>query len=150
MQIKSLETPINIISVSNHFEAKTTKCLIWSSPEQLVSTFRSNVWIAILLLTLFIALVKSGLQYKFSKLKMLSCLGFYWTTFIAILGGKPTPTPIDSKKSYKLIVFVSLLSGVLIWMFYRSFIIASLSVQVKEYPFNDMESLSKTKWRYAC
>ena len=32
MQIKSLETPINIISVSNHFEAKTTKCLIWSSP----------------------------------------------------------------------------------------------------------------------
>ena len=35
-------------------------------------------------------------------------------------------------------------------MFYRSFIIASLSVQVKEYPFNDMESLSKTKWRYAC
>ena len=23
-------------------------------------------------------------------------------------------------------------------------------MQVKEYPFNDMESLSKTKWRYAC
>ena len=32
MQINSLEPPTNIIRVSNHFEAKTTKCLIWSSP----------------------------------------------------------------------------------------------------------------------
>ena len=101
---------------------------------------------AILLMTLTIALVKAALQYKFSKLNVLSCLEFYWTTFIAIFGGKPSGTSIDSKKSYRLIVFVSLLSGVLIWVFYRSFIIASLSVQVKEYPFNDVESLSETKW----
>ena len=33
MQINSLETPKNMIHVSNHFEAKTTTCLIWSSPD---------------------------------------------------------------------------------------------------------------------
>ena len=112
-----------------------------------ILVFRSDVWIVILFMTLVIAMVKSMLQYRFSKLKLKNCFGFYWTTFIAIFGGKASGTPIDSKKSYKIIVFVSLLSGLLIWMFYRSFIIASLSVQVTEYPFKDIESLSKTKWR---
>ena len=108
---------------------------------------RSDVWMIIFCMTFTIAMVKSVLQYKFSKLYLMNCFGFYWTTFIAIFGGKPSGTPIDSKKSYRLIVFVSLLSGLLIWMFYRSFIIASLSVQVTEYPFKDIESLSKTKLR---
>ena len=73
---------------------------------------------------------------------------FLWTSFIAFFGGKPTATKIDSKKSYRSIIFISLLSGSIVWIFYRAYLTAELAIRIKKYPINDMESLSKTDWRY--
>ena len=72
---------------------------------------------------------------------------FLWISFIANFSGKPTATKIDKKKSYKAIVFTSLLSGVLIWISYRSMLSAAFSVTYKIYPFDDMESFARTDWR---
>ena len=102
----------------------------------------------ILATALVFAVFKSCLLLGFSKLKIINVLGFFWYTFIANFGGKPIPTSIDSRRTYKMLVFTSLLSGVVVWIAYRSFLTAELAVEIKKYPFSDFESLSKTNWRY--
>ena len=92
-------------------------------------------------------LIKSSISYKFSQLKILNIFGFLWYSFTVYFGGKPSGTAIDSKRIYKFIVFVSLLGGTIIWISYRSFLTAVMSVNIKKYPFNDMYTLSKTDWR---
>ena len=62
----------------------------------------------ILATTVVIALIKSGLLFKFSKLKFINILGFLWYTFTAYFGGKPAATTIDSRRTYKAVVFTSL------------------------------------------
>ena len=90
---------------------------------------------------------KSSISYKFSKLKLSNIIGFLWYSYIVYFGGKPSGTAIDSKRTYKFIVFVSLLGGIIIWIAYQSCLTAKLAVDIKKYPFNDMHSLSKTNWR---
>ena len=102
----------------------------------------------ILSTTLVFASLKSMLLLKYHQLKLLNFLGFVWTSFIAHLGSKPKETLIDSKKSYKVLVFISLVSGMVVWIAYKSFLKAEFAVSLKKHPFNDMESLSKTDWRY--
>ena len=109
---------------------------------------RFDLWIMILCTSLVFATFKSGLLMIFHKLKISNIFGFIWTSLNVYFGGKPSNTSIDSRRTYKAVVFVSLLSGVIIWMAYRSFLTAELSVIIKKYPFNDLESLSKTNWRY--
>ena len=101
----------------------------------------------ILATTLVFASLKSMLLSKYYQLKLSNILGFVWTSFIAYLGSKPKETQIDSKKSYKVLVFVSLLSGTVVWIAYKSYLKAEFAVSLKKHPFNDMESLSKTDWR---
>ena len=90
---------------------------------------------------------KSSISYKFSKLKLSNIIGFLWYSYIVYFGGKPSGTAIDSKRTYKFIVFVSLLGGIIIWISYRSFLTAELAINIKKYPFTDMYSLSKSNWR---
>ena len=90
---------------------------------------------------------KSSILYKFSLLKISNVFGFLWYSSTVYFGGEPSGTAIDSKRPYKLIVFISLLGGIIIWISYRSFLTAVLSVNIKKYPFNDMYTLSKTDWR---
>ena len=61
-------------------------------------------------------------------------------------GGKPSVSNIDTFSSYKFLVFTSLLSGLIIWISYKSQLTAKFSVDLKKYPFTDMESLSKTNY----
>ena len=70
-----------------------------------------------------------------------------WTSFSGFFGGKPTPTPIDKKSSYKTMIMATLLFGTVIWVAYRAHLNAELAVYEKKYPFDDMESFSKTNWR---
>jgi len=61
-------------------------------------------------------------------------------------GGRYFPLKIDMPNSYRSLVFTSLLGGVVIWMFYRGQLTSKLSINLKKYPFNDLESLSKTNY----
>ena len=92
-------------------------------------------------------LVKSSILYKFSQLKISNVCGFLWYSSTVYFGGEPYENAVDSKRTYKFIVFVSLLGGIIIWISYQSCLTAKLAVDIKRYPFKDMYSLSKTNWR---
>ena len=70
-----------------------------------------------------------------------------WTAFSGFLGGKPSPTPIDSNSYYRVTILVTLLCSTVVWMAYRAHLSAELAISQKKYPFYDMESFSKTNWR---
>ena len=109
--------------------------------------YRLELWFMIVIFTLAIAIFKSGLKHKFDQLKIKHFLGFIWTSFIAYVGCKPNSTTIDSRRSYKTTVFVSLLGGMIVWMDYKSSLKAQFAVTIKKYPFQDLQSLSQTNWR---
>ena len=111
-------------------------------------TNRVDLWIAIIISSVAYAVLKSVLLMIFHKLKLSNIFGFIWTSLIIYCGGKPNKTSIDTRKTYKAVIFISLLGGAIIWMAYRSYLTAELSVILKKYPFNDLESLSKSNWRY--
>ena len=112
-----------------------------------VTYFRFDLWIMTLILTLVIGFFKTGILLVFSKMKALEIICLFWTSLTACLGGKPASTTIDSMKSYKMTVFTSLLSGLVIWIAYRSHLTAELSVVINKNPFDSLEELSKTNWR---
>ena len=114
---------------------------------QETNSFRSELWLMILISTFIIALCKTSIMMLFSKINPLEIICFFWTSFTACLGGKPASTTIESMKSYKMTVFTSLLSGLVIWIAYRSHLTAELSVVIHKNPFDSLEELSKTNWR---
>ena len=116
-----------------------------------IAPFRYDLWCMVIIISIAIAAIKSLILYfTENSILLLDGICFLWTSFIANFSGKPTPTKIDKKRSYKAIVFTSLLSGVLLWISYRSMLSAALTVTYKKFPFDDMESFSRTDWRYIC
>ena len=61
-------------------------------------------------------------------------------------GGKPLTSNINHTNNYKTIMFSALLSGLVIWISYRASLTSELSVVFKKYPFNDLDSLSKSNY----
>ena len=55
--------------------------------------------------------------------------------------------PIDAVSSYKTTIVATSLCGTVVWMAYRAYLNAELALIEKKYPFDDMESFSKTNWR---
>ena len=113
-----------------------------------VAPFSVNLWMIILLSTFITAIMKTISMTCYQQpIGFLDWIAFMWNSFIAIFGGKPSHTKIDSNLGYKMIVFSSLLGGSIIWICYRSSLTAELSVSLKKYPFKDMDTLSKTQWK---
>ena len=98
-------------------------------------------------MSLLIAILKSSIMLRFSSATFSNSIELIWTSFIANFGGKPSATSIDSKKSYKVTVTTSLLSGLIIWIAYRSFLTSELSVVREKLPFEDLEGLANTNWK---
>ena len=71
-----------------------------------------------------------------------------WAAFIATFGGKPFKCKIDHITSYKTLLFALFLDGVIIWISYRAFLFSELSSKINKYPFNDLDSLAKTDYKY--
>ena len=114
-----------------------------------ISPFRQDLWCMVIASSIAIAAIKLlVLNSTKNSITILDGICFLWTSLIANFSGKPTATMIDKKRSYKAIVFTSLLSGVLIWISYRSMLSAAFSVTFKKLPFDDMESFARTDWRY--
>ena len=97
--------------------------------------------------TFLIALLKSCIKISFQSMSITQFLGFVWTSFIAFFGGKPGGTHVDSRRSYKAIVMVSLIGGLIIWIAFRASLTSELAIVVTKLPFNDMLTFSQTKWR---
>ena len=113
-----------------------------------LSMFSTELEVCILVLAFFIAGLKLFLLYMHGSIRIcIDIVAFLWTSFIANFGGKPTSTLIDSKQSYRILIFSSLIGGFVIWVAFRSRLTAELSVIIKKYPFTDMESFAETDWR---
>ena len=113
-----------------------------------ISPFTINVWMTIGVISILTAIVKFVIFCYHDSVHVLEFFSALWTSFIAFFGGKPTGKSIDSKQTYRMIIFISLLSGTIVWIMYRSFLTSELSIIKKVYPFTDMKSFSKTSWRY--
>ena len=110
--------------------------------------FKGELWATIFALTILIAILKLILLKAHVSINLNGIFDSVWTSFIAFFGGKPSSSMIESAHSYKITIYVSLLCGLIVWISYRARLTAVLSVSIKTYPFKDLESFSKTDWRY--
>ena len=101
----------------------------------------------ILITALVTAFLKSMLLHYYGYLNIFKVLENIWTSLISNCGGKPVPSKIDSKWPYKILIFTTLLAGVIIFIAYRCSITAALAVSMKVYPFKDMDGFSETNWK---
>ena len=110
--------------------------------------FKLEVWLLIIISSIIVSIVKIILLYKFGAQQITGLIGVFWTSFMANFGGgKPKVTPLDSRHSYRILIFTSLLIGTITFINWRCMLGASLAVTIKKYPFTDMDSLSNTEWR---
>ena len=110
--------------------------------------FKLEVWLLIIISSIIISIVKIVLLNKLGAKQISDLIGVFWTSFMANFGGgKPKSTSLDSRDSYKILIFTSLLIGTITFINWRCMLGASLAITIKKYPFSDMESLSNTEWR---
>ena len=74
-------------------------------------------------------------------------LGCFWQAFAANFGGKPLNSEIGHITSYKTLLYYLFLDGVVFWISYRAFLFTELSTKIDKYPFDDLESLSKSGYK---
>ena len=110
--------------------------------------FTLKLWLLVLAASILIAIIKIILKYYFGySINAMDTINLLWTSIIANFGGAPASTKIDNNQSYRLTIFVSLCSGIVIWISYQARLTSELSVIDKKYPFTDFESFSKTNWK---
>ena len=99
------------------------------------------------------AIVLSGIEklMPLSKLKhshmitLKSFISHYWIALKSNFGGKPAS--VHKNNSYQIAVFVCLLAGSIVWIFYRAFLTSELSIIKWKQPFNDLESFLASDYK---
>ena len=112
----------------------------------------TNLWIVLIFVAIIIACFLTTLERCFGSKEHGFCLVHYlknlWVASKANFGGKSSS--LIKTSTHQIILFTCLLTGSIIWMAYRASLTSELSVIVKEFPFNNLESLLKTDYRYLC
>ena len=122
----------------------------WTTYLNPIST---NLWLMLVCVAILIAVVLSGIEklMPLSKLKhshMITLKSFtshYWIAFKSNFGGKPAS--VHKNNSYQVAVFVCLLAGSIVWIFYRAFLTSELSIVKRKQPFNDLESFLASDYK---
>ena len=70
----------------------------------------------------------------------------YWTSLMANFGGTSFESKVTNYNSFKGLVFISLICGSIIWTAYSASLVSGLAIKVIKFPFDDLESLSKTEY----
>ena len=78
------------------------------------------------------------------KVWFVAYLRFLWISIKANAGGKPSS--IKKKESYRIVLFVCLFIGAIVWIAFRASFTSELSVTKMKLPFNDLESLYQSKF----
>ena len=112
-----------------------------------ISPFNLRLWNTIFVFAAMIGLTQCIISYFHYSLTLLDFFTFTWNSFVSNFGGRCFRLNLEDITSYKVSILTSLLGGTIIWMAYRSHLTSELSIYEQRYPFNDMESFSKTKWR---
>ena len=113
----------------------------------------NDLWVTLVIVSLIIACVFSIIEKhskKFHQNHIFHLNNFLiksWIAFKANFGGKPSS--VNSKtNAYRIVMFICLLSGSLFWIAYRASLTSELSVINLKQPFNDLEGLLTSNYRY--
>ena len=69
-----------------------------------------------------------------------------WASFTPNFGGTPFQSKTDYIASYKTLVFVFMLDGLVLWASYQSFLYTELSTPLIKNPFSDLNTLAKSDY----
>ena len=69
-----------------------------------------------------------------------------WASFTPNFGGTPFQSKTDFIASYKTLVFVFMLDGLILWVAYQSFLYTELSTPLIKNPFSDLNTLAKSDY----
>ena len=69
-----------------------------------------------------------------------------WASFTPNFGGTPFQSKTDYIASYKTLVFVFMLDGLILWVAYQSFLYTELSTPLIKNPFSDLNTLAKSDY----
>ena len=110
------------------------------------SPFQIYVWITICISAFIIAFIKSTIVEE--NHKICGSFLYFLSSLKAFFGVPPSQNIAFGRDSHRLIVFVSLLFGQIVWVSYNAFLTSELAITEESLPFKDLESLSETEWRY--
>ena len=115
-----------------------------------LNPFSNDMWLVLVLVSFIISFFLTFIERLFcSKDQEFTPMIFFtnlWVALKANIGGKPNS--IRQNNTHKLVIFECLLAGSLTWMAYRGSLSASLSIIKETFPFNDLESLLKSDYKY--
>lgn len=132
----------------------TDEAISWTI---LVQPLLLETWLAMLAMALIISCLLTCIEWLFQQQQqngipsspglLLGYFGNLWLALTANFGGKPNK--LFEQTSHKLVMFLCLLLGSLIWMFYRSSLTSELSIIKTKLPFTDLYSLhSRSDYRF--
>ena len=101
-----------------------------------------TVWLCIFISTLIIAVIKLGATRKVIPT---SILEITWESFAANFGGS-FEREGNPRFAYKILTFISLMCGNIIWMAYQASLTVDLSSPTTKLPFNNLETFAGTNW----
>ncbi len=118
---------------------------------------RAEVWTYLLInsIVLLITLKLLNLWYKKKSsygstpfYLMLDAIGDFWMLGASYFGRVPTLHTSRRKRAVRFLLLAAFLSGTIVFMSYRASLTAELSVKRTVVPFNNMEELLQTDYRY--
>ena len=122
------------------------EAISWTS---YLNPFAHDMWFIIVIVAVIISGVLTFIEQIFcTKNKGFLLMEYFKNLWIAVkanAGGKPSK--IEKNFTYQIVLFHCLLVGSVIWMAYRASFTSELSVRKLKFPFNDLESLSKTNYK---
>jgi len=111
--------------------------------------FSRNLWLLVLLVAMVISLLLTFIEIFFDLTKDKFWFVIYlknlWISMKANAGGKPSS--VKKNESYRIVLFVCLFIGAIVWIAFRASFTSELAVIKLKLPFNDLESLYQSNFR---
>ena len=126
-----------------------------NSPERIDWTaylrpFKLVPWLLVVFSIFVSSIISAMIWYIRDALTIIKSIAVFWTNVQAFFdeASNLDTAFIDLWNSHRLATFVSLLWAWFIWTSYNAGLSSEFTVPVVKLPFNDMESLSKTDYKY--
>ena len=112
--------------------------------------FRVVPWLLVVSSIFISSIVSAIIWYIRDDLTIFKSIAVFWTNIQAFFDEASALDTafINLRNSHRLATFVSLLWAWFIWTSYNAGLASEFTVPVVKLPFNDMDSLSKTEYRY--
>ena len=101
-----------------------------------------TVWIGIFISTLIVTCIKFGATRKAIPT---SIIEMTWESFAAHFGGS-FQREGNTRFAYKILTFISLLCGNIIWMAYQASLTVDLSSPTTKLSFHNLQTFADTNW----